>query len=90
MSRRIYDSHSVSILVGTMWFRKSGSGDDIAAGQRFRSNGPAPILWEVGVVYRHPWEPTPHVKLHRVGAPADVKTIALATLRDERYFAPAG
>ncbi len=73
-----------------MWFRKSGSGDDIAAGQRFRSNGPAPILWEVGVVYRHPWEPTPHVKLHRVGVPADVKTIALATLRDERYFAPAG
>ena len=54
------------------------------------TNGPAPILWEVGVVYRHPWEPTPHVKLHRVGAPADVKTIALATLRDERYFAPAG
>ena len=73
-----------------MWFRKSGSGDDVAAGQRFRSNGPAPILWEVGVVFRYPWEPTPHVKLHRVGAPADVKTIALATLRDERYFAPAG
>jgi hypothetical protein len=73
-----------------MWFRRSGSGDDVAAGQRFRSNGPAPILWEVGVVYRHPWEPAPHVKLHRVGAPADVKTIALATLRDERYFAPAG
>jgi hypothetical protein len=48
------------------------------------------ILWEVGVVYRHPWEPTPHVKLHRVGMPSDVKTIALATLRDERYFAPAG
>lgn len=80
----------VSVLVGTMWFRKSGSGDEIAAGQRFRSNGPAPILWEVGMVYRHPWEPTPHVKLHRVGAPADCKTIALATLRDERYFAPAG
>jgi hypothetical protein len=73
-----------------MWFRKSGSGDEIAAGQRFRSNGQSPILWEVGVVYRHAWEPTPHVKLHRVGAPADVKTVALATLRDERYFAPAG
>jgi hypothetical protein len=72
-----------------MWFKRSGSGDEVAAGQRFRSSGPAPILWEVGVVYRHPWEPTPHVRLHRVGVPSDVKTIALATLHDERYFAPA-
>jgi hypothetical protein len=73
-----------------MWFKKSGSGDDgVAAGQRYRAAGASPILWEVGVVYRHPWEPTPHVELHRVGMPSDVKTIALATLRDERYFAPA-
>jgi hypothetical protein len=78
-----------------MWFKKhSGSGVEgdygVAAGQRFRAHGAAaPILWEVGVVYRHAWEPTPHVRLHRVGVPSDVKTIALATLRDERYFAPA-
>ena len=72
-----------------MWFKKSGSGDDVAAGQRFRSTGPTTILWEVSVVYRHPWEPTPHVRLQRVGAPSDVKTVALATLHDERYFAPA-
>lgn len=77
-----------------MRFRKhSGMGADqdfgIAAGQRFRSHGVAAILWEVGTVYHHPWEPTPHVRLHRVGVPADMKTIALATLCDERYFAPA-
>ena len=74
-----------------MRFRRS-SGDEnygIAAGQRFRASGSTPILWEVGAVYRHPWEPNPHVRLHRVGVPSDVKTIALATLRDERYFAPA-
>jgi hypothetical protein len=29
------------------------------------------------------------VRLQRVGAPSDVKTVALATLHDERYFAPA-
>lgn len=77
-----------------MWFKKhsatSAENDyGIAAGQRFRANAATPILWEVAVVYRHPWEPTPHVRLHRVGVPSDVKTIALATLRDERYFAPA-
>ncbi|HLI21933.1 MAG TPA: hypothetical protein VKV32_12485 [Stellaceae bacterium] len=75
-----------------MWFRKhAGSGEEdygVAAGQRYRSSGSAPILWEVGAVYRHPWEPTPHVRLHRVGMPSDMKTIALATLQDERYFAP--
>lgn len=77
-----------------MWFRRhAGSGEGeygISAGQRFRSSGVAPIVWEVGTVYRHPWEPTPHVRLHRVGAPSDVKTIALATLQDDRYFAPVG
>jgi hypothetical protein len=76
-----------------MLFKKqSGNGEEdygIAAGQRFRANGANPILWEVGTVYRHPWEPFPHVRLHRVGVRSDVKTIALATLRDERYFAPA-
>lgn len=74
-------------------FRKhAGAGADgdygIAAGQRFRATTAPPIVWEVGVVYRHAWEPTPHVRLHRVGMPSDVKTIALPTLRDERYFAP--
>lgn len=76
-----------------MWFRKHGGSEGeygISAGQRFRSSGVAPIVWEVGAVYRHAWEPTPHVRLHRVGTPSDMKTIALATLQDERYFAPVG
>jgi hypothetical protein len=76
-----------------MLFKKHsamGEGEyGISAGQRFRARGAAPVLWEVAVVYRHPWEVTPHVRLHRVDAPADMKTIALATLQDERYFAPA-
>jgi hypothetical protein len=75
-----------------MLFKKQpGDEEDygIAAGQRFRANGTNPILWEVGAVYRLSWEPFPHVRLHRVGVRSDQKTIALATLRDERYFAPA-
>jgi hypothetical protein len=77
-----------------MWFKRSGFGADqdygIAAGQRFRAMGSVSLVWEVSAVYRYPWESEPHVRLHRVGAASDVKTIALATLRDQRYFAPAG
>lgn len=87
---------SMNVVVGrvvVMWFKKHAASGDvtdfgIAAGQRFRTNTAPPVLWEVGIVYRHAWEPTPHVRLHRVGMASDVKTIALPTLRDERYFAP--
>jgi hypothetical protein len=61
----------------------------IAAGQRFRTRGVKSLLWEVSAVHRYAWEPTPHVRLCRVGAPSDMKTVALDTLRDDRYFEPA-
>ncbi len=61
----------------------------IAAGQRFRSRGVKSLIWEVNAVYRYAWEPTPHVRLSRVGVPSDMKTIALDTLQDDRYFEPA-
>ena len=61
----------------------------IAAGQRFRSRGVKSILWEVSAIHRYEWEPAPHVRLQRVGVPGDLKTIALQTLQDDRYFEPA-
>jgi hypothetical protein len=81
------------VVGGIMWFKKHpGSGVDndygIAAGQRFRAKGATAILWEVEAVYRHPWEPMPHVRLRRVGMPSDAKTIAIVALRDEHFFAP--
>jgi len=74
-----------------MFRRRLGEGDDfgISAGQRFRSRGVRSLVWEVNAVYRSPWEPTPHVRLSRVGLPHDMKTVALQTLRDDRYFEPA-
>ena len=72
--------------------RRLGEGMDaygIAAGQRFRSRGVKSMLWEVSTIHRYAWEPTPHVRLRRVGVPGDLKTVALDTLRDERYFEPA-
>jgi hypothetical protein len=76
-----------------MWFKNrlgDGHGDyGIVAGQRFRSIGTKSILWEVGSVYQFTWEPAPHVRLHRVGVPRDMKTVALETLRDHRFFEPA-
>ena len=77
-----------------MLFRKhlGGPGDEygIAQGQRFRSRAAKSLVWEVSAVYRYAWEPTPHVRLRRVGVPGDMKTIALDTLQDDRYFEPAG
>ncbi|HKT18755.1 MAG TPA: hypothetical protein VJR47_11980 [Stellaceae bacterium] len=74
-----------------MFKRHSGEGDDfgISAGQRFRSRSVRSLVWEVDTVYRSAWEPTPHVRLCRVGAPSDRKTVALQTLQDDRYFEPA-
>ncbi len=79
--------------VNTMLFKKR-YGDrpveefGIATGQRFRAKGAKSILWEVSAIYRYQWEPAPHVRLRRVGVPNDLKTIALETLQDERYFEP--
>ena len=78
----------------TMLFRKrlgDGPADEygIAAGQRFRARGAKSITWEVSAIHRYAWEPAPHVRLQRVGVPGDMKTVALETLRDDRYFEPA-
>lgn len=77
----------------TMLFKKHLGGGvvdeyGIAAGQRFRSTGAKSIQWEVSAIHRYAWEPAPHVRLRRVGVPSDMKTVALETLRDDRYFEP--
>jgi len=61
----------------------------VATGQRFRARGAKSILWEVSAIHRYEWEPAPHVRLQRVGVPGDMKTVALETLCDDRYFEPA-
>ncbi len=77
-----------------MWFKKAAGGappaedfGGVATGQVFRLTGVASIRWEVGAVFRS-WEPSPHVRLTRVGVPSDMKTVALETLRDPRFFQP--
>jgi len=76
-----------------MWFglgrKKHDENFGIAAGQRFRTVGPASILWEVATVLRYSWDAAPHVRLHRVGAPGDARTISLQVLRDGRFYQPA-
>jgi len=77
-----------------MLFKKQfgdGAADEygISAGQRFRAKGAKSITWEVSAIHRYAWEPAPHVRLQRVGVPGDMKTVALETLRDDRYFEPA-
>ena len=77
-------------MVMVFWRRKKQDENfGIAAGQRFRSVGAAPILWEVAMIARQSWEMTPHVRLQRVGAPGDAKTISLQILRDARFYQPA-
>ena len=75
-----------------MWFRFGRRNQDenfgIRAGQRFRAVGAATILWEVAAFARYPGEMTPHVRLQRVGAPGDAKTISLEVLRDGRFYLP--
>lgn len=69
--------------------RRKDEGLGIEAGQRFRSVGSLSLLWEVAAIARYPWEAAPHVRLQRVGAPGDEKTIALGVLRDARFYLPA-
>jgi len=58
----------------------------VAAGQRYRAVDAPSILWEVATIARLPWDANPHVRLRRVGAPGDAKTVSLAALRDGRLF----
>ena len=74
------------------WPRRRSQDENygIEAGQRYRSVATPSMLWEVAGISRHPWDATPHVRLQRVGAPQDAKTISLMVLRDGRFFLPAG
>jgi hypothetical protein len=74
-----------------MWWWRRQTRDEnfgVAAGQRFRPVGGGTAIWEVETVARQPGEVVPHVRLHRVGAPSDGKTISLDVLRDRRFYQP--
>lgn len=58
----------------------------IEVGQRFVSTQRRTMLWEVVDVSHYGDEPIPHVRLARVGAPQDTKTVSAAVLTDRRYF----
>jgi hypothetical protein len=58
----------------------------VAPGQRYQIAGSFTSVWEVIAIARYPGEPLPHVRLARVGAPLDFKTVALRVLRDKRYY----
>ena len=60
----------------------------VVPGQRFRVTGSSLAVWEVVAIARYPGEPLAHVQLARVGAPHDLKTVALKVLRDKRYYQP--
>ena len=60
----------------------------ISPGQRYRAAGTLAGVWEVVSVLRHPGESVPHAQLARVGAPKDLKTVALRVLRDKRFYQP--
>ena len=46
-------------------------------------------IWEIVSVARYVDEPMPHVRLSRVGAPYDMKTLSAAVLMDRRFFQTA-
>ena len=60
----------------------------VTAGQRYRAAGSVTSTWEVIAVTRHPGEPVPHVRMSRVGAPKDLKTVSVRVLRDKRFYEP--
>jgi len=60
--------------------------NDIEVGQRFVSTQRRTMLWEVVEVSHYGDEPIPHVRLARVGARQDTKTVSAAVLTDRRYF----
>jgi len=59
---------------------------DIEVGQRFVSTERRTMVWEVVDVSHYGDEPISHVRLARVGAPRDTKTVSAAVLTDRRYF----
>ena len=73
-----------------IWRRAPGPEDNygIAAGQRFSSVGRVAALWEVVRVAQYPGDLGPHVRLNRVGAQNESKTVSLQVLRDRRFFQP--
>jgi hypothetical protein len=85
---------AASPVVPRMWsWLGRGKQDEnfgIEPGQRFRSVGTATILWEVATIAHYTSAVLPHVRLQRVGAPGDAKTVSLRVLRDERFYLPAG
>lgn len=60
--------------------------NSIEVGQRFVSTQRRTMVWEVVEVSHYGDEPIPHVRLARVGAPQDTKTVSAAVLGDRRYF----
>jgi len=61
----------------------------IEVGRRFVASAYRKQVWEVVAVARYVDEPMPHVRLSRVGAPYDVKTISASVLMDRRFFQAA-
>ena len=58
----------------------------VVPGQRYRVAGNRYSLWRVEEVARYPGQALLHVRLCRVGAEHDRKTVALGVLRDRRYY----
>ena len=58
----------------------------IEVGRRFVASSYRKQIWEIVSVARYVDEPMPHVKLSRVGAPYDTKTLSAAVLMDRRFF----
>ncbi|HEX7970431.1 MAG TPA: hypothetical protein VF502_19565 [Stellaceae bacterium] len=75
----------------SIWRRRHGPDDNygISAGQRFSAVGRTKAVWEVIVVAHYPGDLGPHVRLSRVGAERDGKTVSLQVLRDRRFYQPA-
>lgn len=75
----------------SIWRRRPGPEDNygIAAGQRFSSVGRMAAIWEVITVARYAGDLAPHVRLLRVGAQNEGKTVSLQVLRDRRFYQPA-
>jgi hypothetical protein len=58
----------------------------VEIGRRFVASNYRKQIWEIVAVARYVDEPMPHVRLSRVGAPYDTKTVSAAVLMDRRFF----
>jgi len=61
----------------------------IEVGRRFVASDHRKQVWEIIAVSRYVDEPMPHVRLSRVGARHDVKTLSVSVLTDRRFFLAA-